>query len=154
VIRVLRLLRIFRVLKLVQYLQESQLLLQAIRDSSRKIVVFLFTVATLVTICGSLMYLIEGAQSGFTSIPRSIYWAIVTLTTVGYGNISPQTPLGQFVAGLVMILGYAIIAVPTGIVTASLIKPAGPVSTQACPDCGAEGHDSDARFCKYCGSAI
>ena len=154
VIRVLRLLRVFRVLKLVQYLREAQLLFQAFRDSGRKIIVFLFTVATLVIICGTLMYLIEGASGGFTSIPRSIYWAVVTLTTVGYGDISPQTPLGQFVAGLVMILGYAIIAVPTGIVTASLIKPAGPVSTQACPECGAEGHDSDAQFCKYCGSAM
>jgi voltage-gated potassium channel len=139
---------------LVQYLREAQLLFQAFRDSSRKIIFFLFTMATLVIICGTLMYLIEGASGGFTSIPRSIYWAVVTLTTVGYGDISPQTPLGQFVAGLVMILGYAIIAVPTGIVTASLIKPAGPVSTKACPECGAEGHDSDAQFCKYCGSAI
>jgi voltage-gated potassium channel len=154
VVRVLRLLRIFRVLKLVQYLHESQLLFEAVKNSSRKIVVFLFTVTTLATLCGSLMYLIEGPPSGFTSIPRSIYWAIVTLTTVGYGDVSPQTPFGQFVAGLVMILGYSIIAVPTGIVTAALIKPVGPVSTQACPDCSAEGHDADARCCKYCGAAL
>ncbi len=154
VVRVLRLLRIFRLLKLVQYLREAQLLVQAIRDSRRKITVFLFTLLTVVPICGSLMYLIEGPPGGFTSIPRSIYWAIVTLTTVGYGDISPQSPLGQFVAGMVMILGYSVIAVPTGIVTAALVKPAAPVSTQACPECGVEGHDADARFCKYCGSSL
>ena len=114
------LLRIFRVLKLVQYLGEAKLLMHAIRNSSRKIAVFIFAVLTLVVIFGSLMYVIEGEKNGFTSIPRSIYWAIVTLTTVGYGDISPNTPLGQFLASVIMIMGYAIIAVPTGIVTAEM----------------------------------
>ncbi len=157
VIRILRVLRIFRVLKLLQYLREASLLLQAMRASSRKILVFLFTVLTLVVIFGALMYLIEGADNGFTSIPLSIYWAVVTLTTVGYGDISPQTTLGQTVASLIMILGYSIIAVPTGIVTVEIsrlpgMKPS--VSTQACPECSAEGHDSDAKHCKYCGSKL
>lgn len=155
VIRILRILRIFRILKLVSYLGEARLLMQALRASSRKVAVFLFTVLTLVVIFGSLMYVIEGAANGFTSIPRSIYWAIVTLTTVGYGDISPQTALGQALASLVMILGYAIIAVPTGIVTVEMSQTFGrKVSTQACPECSAEGHDADASHCKHCGSAL
>lgn len=120
--RVLRVLRVFRVLKMAAYLQEAKVLVDALRDSSRKIFVFLFAVVTLVILLGSLMYLIEGPENGFTSIPASVYWAIVTLTTVGYGDISPQTPLGQFLASLIMILGYAIIAVPTGIVSTSFVK--------------------------------
>jgi voltage-gated potassium channel len=118
--------------------------------------VFLFTVLTLVIIFGSMMYLVEGPPNGFTSIPRSIYWAIVTLTTVGYGDISPQTSFGQMLAALIMILGYAIIAVPTGIVTVSMVRNefSDKVSTQACPHCSAEGHDSDAKFCKYCGEKL
>jgi len=155
VIRILRILRIFRILKLAPYLGESRLLIKALRASSRKIIVFIFTVMTLVVIFGSLMYVIEGGNNGFTSIPRSIYWAIVTLTTVGYGDISPQTVLGQSVASMVMVTGYAIIAVPTGIVTVEMSKAfARPVSTQACPECSAEGHDVDARYCKYCGAAL
>ncbi len=155
VIRVLRVLRIFRVLKLVQYLSEATLLTRALRASRRKITVFLFTVLVLVVIIGSLIYVIEGEAHGFTSIPRSIYWAIVTLTTVGYGDISPQTPLGQALAALVMILGYSIIAVPTGIVTAEISGAMREdVSTQVCPYCSAEGHDSDAKFCKYCGGEL
>jgi len=155
VIRILRLLRIFRVLKLVQYLGEARLLVQALRASRRKITVFLFVVFTLVIVFGSLMYVIEGEENGFTSIPRSIYWAVVTLTTVGYGDISPKTGIGQTLAAVVMIMGYGIIAVPTGIVTVELAQVAGrKVSTQACPECSLEGHDSDAVCCKYCGTKL
>jgi voltage-gated potassium channel len=155
VIRLLRVLRIFRVLKLVQYLSEAKLLMQALRASRRKITVFLFTVLTLVIIFGSLMYVIEGEENGFTSIPRGIYWAVVTLTTVGYGDISPNTGAGQALASVIMILGYSIIAVPTGIVTVEMSKVAGmKISTQACPECSAEGHDSDAEYCKYCGAKL
>jgi voltage-gated potassium channel len=154
-LRILRVLRIFRVLKLVQYLGEARLLSHALRASRRKITVFLFAVLTLVVIFGSLMYLIEDPESGFTSIPQSIYWTIVTLTTVGYGDISPQTGLGQTIAAMIMIIGYGIIAVPTGIVTAELSQTyKKSVSTQACLECGAEGHDSDAKFCKFCGSRL
>ncbi len=155
VIRVLRLLRIFRVLKLVQYLGEAQQLAKALRASKRKIIVFLFTVMTIVVIFGSLMYVIEGEENGFTSIPFAIYWAIVTLTTVGYGDISPNTGIGQALAAVIMIMGYGIIAVPTGIVTAEMTIAAGKnISTQACPQCSAEGHESDAVFCKYCGAKM
>ena len=155
VIRILRVLRIFRILKLVQYLGEVLLLTQALRASRRKITVFLFVVLTLVTIFGSLIYLIEDPKDGFTSIPKSIYWAVVTLTTVGYGDISPQTNFGQLISALIMITGYAIIAVPTGIVTVELSQAfRRKISTQACPECSAEGHDSDAKFCKYCGSKL
>jgi voltage-gated potassium channel len=155
VIRVLRLLRIFRILKLAQYLNEAETLLKAMRASIRKISVFLFAVMTMVLISGSLLYLIEGDESGFTSIGVSCYWAITTLTTVGYGDISPQSPLGRAVASVIMIMGYGVIAVPTGIVTAELVSPIiGKVSTQACPDCGAEKHSYDALYCKYCGSEL
>jgi voltage-gated potassium channel len=155
VIRILRVLRIFRVLKLVQYLNEAELLLRAIRASRRKVAVFLMTVATLVIILGSLIYLIEGEENGFTSIPRSIYWAIVTLTTVGYGDISPKTDLGQALAAVAMILGYSIIAVPTGIMTVELTRAAKEgVSSQCCSNCSLEGHDEDAIHCKYCGSKL
>jgi voltage-gated potassium channel len=156
VVRVLRLLRVFRVLKLTRFLTEARVLGRALRASARKISVFLLVVSTVVVVVGALMYAIEGAAHGFTSIPRSMYWAVVTLTTVGYGDISPKTPLGQALASLVMILGYGIIAVPTGIVTAELTAGArdGRVSGQACPSCGAEGHDVDARFCRRCGAAL
>ncbi len=155
VVRVLRVLRIFRVLKLVQYIKEARYLRRALIASRRKITVFLFSVLTLVIILGSLIYVIEGGENGFTSIPRGIYWAIVTLTTVGYGDISPQTPLGQTVAAMVMILGYSILAVPTGIISAEMTSALGQnLNTQACPACGAESHDDDARFCKYCGHAL
>jgi voltage-gated potassium channel len=155
VIRILRVLRIFRVFKLVQYLGEARLLIQALRASRRKITVFLFTVLTLVCIFGSFMYLIEDAAAGFTSIPRSIYWSIVTLTTVGYGDISPQTNIGQLLASVIMIIGYSILAVPTGIVTVEISQAFKKhITTQACPDCSREGHDRDARFCKYCGAQL
>lgn len=156
VIRILRILRIFRVFKLVQYIKEAHVLGTALRESRRKIIVFMFTVITLVIIFGSLVYLVEGTQNGFTSIPRSVYWAIVTLTTVGYGDIAPRTIVGQFLASLVMILGYAIIAVPTGIVTVAMsrVKSEEKISTQVCPSCAKEGHDPDARFCKHCGAKL
>jgi len=155
VIRALRLLRVFRVLKLAHFVGEARLLRAAIRASARKIVVFLGTVLTAVLIIGALMYLIEGERNGFTSIPQSIYWAIVTMTTVGYGDIAPATLAGKMLASVVMIVGYGIIAVPTGIVTveiASARKRA--ISTQACPQCSAEGHDPDAVFCKYCAARL
>ena len=159
VIRMLRILRVFRVLKLVQYLDEASVLMRALRGSRRKIEIFIITVLTLVVILGSLMYLVEGEENGFTSIPRSIYWAIVTLTTVGYGDISPQTNLGQTLSAVIMIIGYAIIAVPTGIVTAELSRASSEdraqrVIKQSCPRCGAAGHDKDAHHCKYCGEAL
>ncbi len=156
VLRLLRILRVFRVLKLAEYLQEAQALGQALRASRRKIVVFILAVVTLDVILGAMMYLIEGPKNGFTSIPISIYWSIVTLTTVGYGDISPQTPLGQAFASLIMIIGYGIIAVPTGIVTAELSRGGAPppVSGQACPSCAAEGHAIDARFCRRCGARL
>jgi len=155
VIRILRVLRIFRILKLVQYLGEARLLTQALRASQRKITVFLFVVLTLVIIFGSLIYLIEDPKNGFTSIPRSIYWSIVTLTTVGYGDIFPKTNLGQLLSAVIMIIGYGIIAVPTGIVTVELTQAfTRKISTQACPECSAEGHDADAKYCKYCGSGL
>ncbi|HQY20713.1 MAG TPA: ion transporter [Ignavibacteria bacterium] len=155
VIRLLRILRIFRVLKLVQYVGESKILIQALKGSRRKITIFIFTVLTIVTILGSLMYLIEGEENGFTSIPQSIYWAIVTLTTVGYGDITPQTVPGQFLAVIIMILGYGIIAVPTGIMTVEMnkaFKQKGGI--RACINCGADNHDEDAVYCKYCGKSL
>lgn len=153
VIRILRLLRIFRLLKLAEYITEADTLRRALRASRRKISVFLSAVLLLVVIIGALMYVVEGEAHGFTSIPVSIYWAIVTLTTVGYGDISPRTPFGQMLASLVMIIGYGIIAVPTGIVSVELAQAARQqgVSTQACPACGQAGHDPDALCCKYCG---
>ncbi|PID61692.1 MAG: ion transporter [Ignavibacteriae bacterium] len=157
VVRILRVLRIFRVLKFVQYLGAAKNLLTALKNSKRKIIVFIFTVLTLVIIFGSLMYIIEGEENGFTNIPRSIYWAIVTLTTVGYGDISPQTPLGQAFAAIIMIFGYGIIAVPTGIVSVEIAKidtDKNIITTQACKSCSMEGHDSDAAYCKYCGHKL
>jgi voltage-gated potassium channel len=154
VIRALRLLRVFRILKLAHFLGEAQALKAALRASVRKITVFLTTVLILVVIIGALMYLVEGEAHGFTSIPQSIYWAIVTLTTVGYGDLAPATVLGKILASAVMILGYGIIAVPTGIVTVELSRRPSAISAQACPHCGAEGHDADARFCKYCGARL
>lgn len=153
VIRILRLLRVFRVLKLVQYVGESNYLQRALWASRRKIAVFLLSVFLLMIIFGSVMYIVEGAENGFTSIPRSIYWAIVTMTTVGYGDISPQTSLGQAIASLVMILGYGIIAIPTGIVTAEMTFRQN-ISTQVCPECSTEGHDMNARYCKFCGADL
>jgi voltage-gated potassium channel len=154
VIRAIRLLRVFRILKLAHFLGEAQQLVQALRASRRKITVFLGGVVTIVVIMGALMYLVEGEEHGFTSIPTSMYWAVVTMTTVGYGDVAPKTPLGQFLAAALMILGYAIIAVPTGIVSVELAKTGRAVSRQACPACGAEGHDVDATHCKYCGAHL
>ena len=155
VIRVLRLLRIFRILKLVNYVGEAQQLGAALRASGRKIVVFLGAVLTTVTIMGALMYLVEGPKSGFTSIPTSIYWTIVTMTTVGYGDITPQTTLGKFLASILMIMGYGIIAVPTGIVTVELAGARNKqVSGQACRECSSEGHNVDAQYCKDCGAEL
>lgn len=155
VIRGLRLLRVFRVLKLAEFVGEAQQLVQAMRASSRKIIVFLAAVSTLVMIVGAVMYLVEGEANGFTSIPQSVYWAIVTMTTVGYGDISPQTVAGKTIASMVMILGYGIIAVPTGIVTAELAGAyRGKVNTRACPACGSTGHAPDAKFCKDCSSEL
>ena len=142
VIRVLRLLRVFRVFKMSAYLQEAEVLRNALWASRRKIIVFLLAVLTLVVIIGSLMYVIEGEESGFINIPVSIYWAIVTLSTVGYGDVAPATPLGQMLAAVVMLLGFGIIAVPTGIVSLELARPSEPVSRQACPACGRDGHNS------------
>jgi voltage-gated potassium channel len=155
VIRALRLLRVFRILKLAHFVGEARMLRLAVRSSARKIIVFLGTVLTLVLIIGALMYLIEGEDNGFSSIPQSIYWAIVTMTTVGYGDIAPQTLLGKVLASFVMIIGYGIIAVPTGIVTVELSSIRKSVlTTQACPECSEDGHDADAKYCKYCASKL
>lgn len=156
IIRVLRFLRIFRIFKMVKFVGESNILIQALKASRYKITVFMITIITSVVIAGTLMYLIEGGDNGFTSIPRSIYWAIVTMTTVGYGDIAPQTNLGQSLAAIIMIMGYGIIAVPTGIVSAEMIqqKSKEKLSTQCCPVCLKEGHDADAIHCKFCGSTL
>ena len=154
VVRSLRLLRIFRILKLARFLGEASVLRRALSASTPKITVFLGTVVTIVMIIGALMYVVEGAENGFTSIPKSIYWAIVTLTTVGYGDISPQTPLGQTLSAFVMIIGYGIIAVPTGIVTSELSRADRESETLICPECGHTKHDEDASHCKYCGTKL
>lgn len=160
VIRIMRVLRIFRVLKLFRYMGEANLLFSALLQARRKIEVFLFSVLTLIIIFGALMFVIEGPDNGFTDIPTSVYWAIVTITTVGYGDITPQTPLGQFIAGIAMICGYAIIAVPTGIIGAELMQQvqnknaATKTSDKKCVNCNATGHDLDAGFCKFCGNPV
>jgi voltage-gated potassium channel len=155
VIRALRLLRVFRVLKLAHFVGEASELRSALRASARKIIVFLGAVLTIVVIVGSMMYLIEGEANGFTSIPVSIYWAIVTMTTVGYGDIAPQTARGKILAAAIMIMGYGIIAVPTGIVSVELAGVSRKkVTTQACPECGGGGHAHDAIHCKFCGAKI
>jgi voltage-gated potassium channel len=153
-VRSLRLIRIFRVLKLGQYTSEASHLGHALSRSRQKITVFLAVVLTLVLVLGSLMYLVEGPENGFTSIPRAVYWAIVTLTTVGYGDITPHTVGGQLLASLVMILGYGIIAVPTGIVTVELGRSTAPSRARACGRCALPGHDADARYCKRCGDLL
>ena len=155
VIRALRLLRIFRVFKLARYLSEANILLGALRSGSRKVLVFLGTILVLVAILGSAMYIIEGEENGFTSVPLSMYWAVVTMTTVGYGDIVPQTVAGKFVATLIMITGYCIIAIPTGIVTAEIVHSSrANITTRHCPGCFSEGHDLDSRFCKDCGTTL
>ena len=154
VIRALRLLRVFRILKLGRYTRAGRLIAATIWRSREKIVVFILFVFTLAIIIGTLMYLIEGEEHGFTDIPTSIYWAIVTLTTVGYGDLSPVTGIGQFLASFVMILGYSIIAVPTGIVTASLMGKHDNLNTQTCSKCLFDKHDDDALYCKKCGESL
>ncbi|WKW10927.1 ion transporter [Pseudogemmatithrix spongiicola] len=154
VIRIIRVLRIFRILKLTQYVAEASMLTQALVAARYKIVVFMFTIVTAVSVVGSLMYLIEGPEHGFTSIPTAMYWAIVTMTTVGYGDISPGTPFGRLLASALMILGYGIIAVPTGIVTMELQRAGRVPRAVTCPRCGRDGHDLDAVFCKACGTAL
>lgn len=158
VIRALRLLRIFRIFKLASFLKESQYILTALKSSKQKIMVFLTFILLMTIIIGSLMYLIEGGTNeAFSSIPRSIYWAIVTLTTVGYGDITPHTSIGQFFAAAVMILGYAVIAVPTGIVSAEMSKENEveiALNTQSCSYCGIEDHQDDAKYCRSCGESL
>lgn len=155
VIRSLRLLRIFRIFKLGRFIGESQNLLAALKSSRFKIIVFLISVLTSVIIAGTIMFLVEGPENGFTSIPKSIYWAIVTMTTVGYGDMAPHTAFGQALASLIMILGYGIIAVPTGIVSAEMIHlKQSKITTQVCPHCLKEGHDADAVYCKYCSKPL
>ncbi len=160
VIRVLRILRVFRILKLGAYLGEADILMRSLAASRKKIEVFLFAVLMLVIIFGSLMYLVEGEENGFTSIPRSVYWAIVTLTTVGYGDIAPRTAIGQAIAAVIMICGYGIIAVPTGIVSAEMFRagrdkrPMRNMVRAKCTVCGLELHQEDARFCRRCGAKL
>ena len=155
VIRVLRILRVFRILKLGAYLGEADILMQSLKASRKKIEVFLFAVMMLVIIFGSLMYLVEGEGNGFTSIPRSIYWAIVTLTTVGYGDIAPQTNIGQVLASVIMICGYSIIAVPTGIVSAEMFYASGKKRyARVCSECGSRFHEEDSLYCRHCGNEL
>ena len=152
-VRAIRLMRVFRIFKVLQMVSESRMLLLALRASRSKIIVFLGSVLTLVLLIGTLMYLVEGESHGFTSIPQACYWSVVTMTTVGYGDVVPQTGLGKLLASFVMVMGYALIAVPTGIVTVELSRQT-PSNTQSCPDCGREGHDDAAVFCMYCGAGL
>lgn len=154
VIRAVRLLRVFRILKFSRYTSAGRMLMRALYRSREKIFMFISVVITLVVIFGTIMYLIEGEESGFNSIPVSIYWAVVTLTTVGYGDIAPVTALGQFLASVVMIMGYAIIAVPTGIVTTEMMRSSGKTNTQVCPNCMFGVHEDDALYCKKCGTKL
>lgn len=156
-IRALRLLRVFRVLKITRYIGESRMLINALRNSRAKIFVFLFAVLVICIIMGTVMHLVEGEAGGFDNIPLSIYWCIVTLTTVGFGDIAPVTPLGRFIASFIMIIGYGIIAVPTGIVSAEYSKTSGkpaPVNTQVCPFCNETKHLDGAEFCHNCGNKL
>jgi len=155
VVRILRLLRVFRILKMVRHITGAEILMRALVSSRAKITVFFFCLVTLVTIAGTVMYLVEDHESGFDSIPASIYWAIVTITTVGFGDITPATTIGKFIAALCMLAGYAIIAVPTGIITGELNRiDQGDRSTDACPSCGVHGHLPDAKFCRKCGDKL
>ncbi|MBX2889932.1 MAG: ion transporter [Saprospiraceae bacterium] len=152
VVRILRLLRVFRILRMGRFLWAGHIISRALKASRHKLVVFVFFVAQLVIIIGAVMYFVEGpSNDGFSSIPQSIYWAVVTLTTVGFGDVTPETPFGKFLATLVMVIGYAIIAVPTGIVSAELVANQKQNNTQVCRHCSQEGHDDDATHCKYCG---
>jgi voltage-gated potassium channel len=156
VLRALRLLRIFRIFKLTHFLTEMSFLGSALRAAAKKIAIFMMVVLALVIILGSIMHLVEGQENGFTSIPDSIYWAIVTITTVGYGDIAPVTPAGKFIASVIMLIGYGIIAVPTGIITTeiALMTRSSKTTRQSCPGCGKEGHEENARYCKYCGEKL
>ena len=155
ILRLLRVLRLFRVLKLLRFAGDANILTRSLWQSRRKILIFLFTVIIFATVFGAFMFVVEGPEHGFDSIPESIYWAIVTITTVGYGDISPQTALGKLLASFVMVLGYAIIAVPTGILTAELANEMRlDRSTNKCHHCGRSGHDNDAMHCKFCGNQI
>lgn len=155
VIRALRLLRVFRIFKAARYVSEMNALMVAFRKTRHKILVFVFVVLCSVLIMGTLLYVIEGEASGFDNIPRSVYWAIVTMTTVGYGDIAPQTPLGQFIAAAAMVLGYGLIIIPTGLFAVELAHSTQEgVSTEHCSRCSLEGHDADARYCKRCGSRL
>jgi voltage-gated potassium channel len=151
-IRTIRLIRIFRILKLIRYVKEAAALKKAFIASKQRIVIFLLIVVSIAILMGTIIYMLEDPKDGFTSIPRSIYWAIVTLTTVGYGDIAPQTPLGQFFASIIMILGYSIIAVPTGLISVELSKIS--LNTQACRSCSLDEHEDDAVFCKICGEEL
>ena len=154
-VRVLRMLRVFRILKLTNYLAEYQLLGAALRDSRRKIAVFLATVLMIVVTLGTVMYVIEGPQNGFTSIPIAVYWAVTTMTTVGFGDIVPRTDLGRAIATIMMLMGWGVLAVPTGIVTAEMTSQRlRAVTGRVCPQCGASGHTADARFCRVCGTTL
>jgi voltage-gated potassium channel len=155
-VRLFRLLRIFRILKLGEYVSEFSFLGEALRASRRKILVFLGFVVITVAILGTVMYVVEGPANGFTSIPVAMYWGISTMTTVGFGDITPKTDLGRFIASVMMLMGYGILAVPTGIVTAEMTarRSTGPVTERTCPDCLTEGHDDDAQFCKHCGKPL
>lgn len=157
VIRSLRLMRVFRIFKLTRFVRESMTIVLALKASARRILVFLSFIVLLSIILGALIYVVESPENEkFNSIPQSVYWSIVTITTVGYGDISPVTPVGKLIASLIMLLGYAIIAVPTGIVTVELSKSARTeaAEAQACPSCGHSGHDPDAKFCKFCGHSL
>ncbi|MBB1364230.1 MULTISPECIES: ion transporter [unclassified Shewanella] len=154
-LRVLRLFRVFRVLKLLRYLSDGQILLKAMVQSGRKVFMFFFSVSLIIMVLSVVMYVVEGPNNGFTSIPKSMYWTVVTITTVGYGDITPQTPLGQGIAALTMLIGYSIIAIPTGILTAEISHEM--VRTRdlrKCSNCGKKGHDKDAEYCNHCGSEL
>jgi voltage-gated potassium channel len=158
IIRLIRVLRVFRVLRLLEYLQEANEVARALRESARQIFVFFSMVITVMVVFGCLMYVLEGPKNGFTNIPVSVYWAIVTVTTVGYGDVVPVTPLGRTISAMAMLLGYAIIAVPTGIFTSKIVtqqrlanSSAGPIN---CPQCARAGHQLDARYCRICGSSL
>ena len=153
-IRAIRLIRVFRVFKLSRYLRGANIMQIALKSSRPKIIVFLLSVVLVVIILGTLMYIVEGQKNGFENIPKSIYWSVVTLTTVGYGDVVPLTVTGKFLASIIMILGYGIIAVPTGIVSAAIAKSASKITTQSCRVCSREGHDLDARHCKFCGASL